>query len=346
MATRIYVGLVPEDVNKESLEGFFGKYDGLQSVDVVEAEAVLGRGKHAFIEYETPEVAATACKEMNGFMGMKCGLVKSPKASGSSQAPRKALEKPLAHVHVVLARPLHPSNIGAVARLCNVFQTGRLCVVAPQCDPHSEDAQRASTHGRPYLDNVLIAEDLKKAREELGCVFFAGFSARTASGVGGNVLRIAINLEDLAGKLAKESPEKHVGLVFGTESDGLSNAELAECDILTTIPIESENPVLNLSHAVSVGLYEVSKQMPCTRERSKGYERASPKDLKTLKDSWEKLVDCCYEDDSAKASNSLPSANSENGIKAFQNIISRADLSPAEAKALNAVIRKALSQMK
>lgn len=346
MATRIYVGLVPEDVTKESLEGFFGKYDGLQSVDVVEAEAVLGRGKHAFIEYETPEVAAIACKEMNGFMGMKCGLVKSSKASGSSQAPRKVLEKPLAHVHVVLARPLHPSNIGAVARLCNVFQTGRLCVVAPQCDPHSEDAQRASTHGRPYLDNVLIAEDLKKAREELGCVFFAGFSARTASGVGGNVLRIAINLEDLAGKLAKESPEKHVGLVFGTESDGLSNAELAECDVLTTIPIESENPVLNLSHAVSVGLYEVSKQMPCTRERSKGYERASPKDLKTLKDSWEKLVDCCYEDDSAKASNSLPSANSENGIKAFQNIISRADLSPAEAKALNAVIRKALSQMK
>lgn len=346
MATRIYVGLVPEDVNKERLEEFFGKYDGLQSVDVVEAEAVLGRGKHAFVEYEAPEVAAIACKEMNGFMGMKCGLVKSSKASGSSQTQRKTLEKPLAHVHVVLARPLHPSNIGAVARLCNVFQTGRLCVVAPQCDPHSEDAQRASTHGRPYLDNVLIAEDLKKAREELECVFFAGFSARTASGVGGNVLRIAINLEDLAGKLAKESPEKHVGLVFGTESDGLSNAELAECDILTTIPIESENPVLNLSHAVSVGLYEVSKQMPCTRERSKGYERASPKDLKTLKDSWEKLVDTCHEDDSAKPPSVLPSANSENGIKAFQNIISRADLSPAEAKALNAVIRKALLQMK
>lgn len=339
MATRIYVGLVPEDVNKERLEELFGKYDGLLSVDVIEAEAVLGRGKHAFIEYSAPEVAATACKEMNGHMGMKCGLVKSSKAGGSTQQPRKVLEKPLAHVHVVLARPMHPSNIGAVARLCNVFQTGRLCVVAPQCDPHSEDAQRASTHGRPYLDNVLVASDLKSAREELECVFFAGFSARTASGVGGNILRIAINLEDLAGKLAKESPEKHVGLVFGTESDGLSNAELAECDVLTTIPIESENPVLNLSHAVSVGLYEVSKQMPCTRERSKGYERASPKELKTLKDSWEKLVESCYDDDTAKTS------NSENGIKAFQNILSRADLSPAEAKTLNVIFRKALAQM-
>lgn len=344
MATRIYVGLVPEDVNQESLEGFFGKYDGLLSVDVVEAEVVLGRGKHAFIEYNTPEVAAVACKEMNGFMGMKCGLVKSSKAG--PQQPKRILEKPLAHVHVILARPLHPSNIGAVARLCNVFQTGRLCVVAPQCDPHSEDAQRASTHGRPYLDNVLIATDLKSAREELECTFFAGFSARTASGVGGNILRIAINLEDLAGKLAKESPEKHVGLVFGTESDGLSNAELAECDVLTTIPIESENPVLNLSHAVSVGLYEVSKQMPCTRERSKGYERASPKELKALKDSWEKLVETCYDDGSAKASgDSLPSSNNENGLKAFQNVISRADLSPAEAKTLNVVIRKALAQM-
>ena len=341
MATRIYVGLVPADVSKEGLEALFGKYEGLSSVSVVEAEAVLGRGKHAFVEYATPEAAALACKELNGTQGMKCGLVKSSKVSNSPQPQRKVIERPLAHVHVVLARPMHPSNIGAVARLCNVFQTGRFCVVAPQCEPHSEDAQRASTHGRPYLDDVLVARDLKSARETLGCTFFAGFSARTTNGTGGNILRIAISLDDLAGKLAKEPPERHVGLVFGTESDGLSNAELAECDVLTTIPIESENPVLNLSHAVSVGLYEVSKQMPCNRERSKSYDRASPKEIETLKTSWEKLVETCYE---TKESSPL-STNGENGIKAFQNVVSRADLSPTEAKVLNTVIRKALAQM-
>jgi TrmH family RNA methyltransferase len=52
---------------------------------------------------------------------------------------------------------------------------------------------------------------------------------------------------------AKSGP---VALVFGPESSGLTNAEIARCHCLIRIPADPEYPALNLAQSVAVCLYE------------------------------------------------------------------------------------------
>jgi TrmH family RNA methyltransferase len=55
------------------------------------------------------------------------------------------------------------------------------------------------------------------------------------------------------------SGDNRVLLVFGRESRGLYNEELQHCDYTLHVPLDEEYPILNLSHAVSIILYEIQK---------------------------------------------------------------------------------------
>jgi TrmH family RNA methyltransferase len=48
-----------------------------------------------------------------------------------------------------------------------------------------------------------------------------------------------------------------IGLVFGREDRGLSRDELSKCDILITIPAGKKYPIMNISHACTILLYEL-----------------------------------------------------------------------------------------
>ncbi|MHA2403156.1 MAG: TrmH family RNA methyltransferase, partial [Candidatus Kariarchaeaceae archaeon] len=52
-----------------------------------------------------------------------------------------------------------------------------------------------------------------------------------------------------------------IALVLGRENYGLTNEEVNECDILTTIPIPGSNPVLNVSHAITIVLWEFFRNL-------------------------------------------------------------------------------------
>src|SRR5208283_1503438 len=53
--------------------------------------------------------------------------------------------------------------------------------------------------------------------------------------------------------------DNKVALLFGREDRGLYNEEVNECGLLLTIPADREQPSLNLSHAVMVVAYELSR---------------------------------------------------------------------------------------
>ena len=52
---------------------------------------------------------------------------------------------------------------------------------------------------------------------------------------------------------------KRVGIIFGCESNGLTNLDLAVCDMISTIPTSCGFPSFNLSHAVTIYAYECSR---------------------------------------------------------------------------------------
>jgi TrmH family RNA methyltransferase len=66
-----------------------------------------------------------------------------------------------------------------------------------------------------------------------------------------------IEPRDCAARIAQDSRSGQVALVFGSERYGLTNEELARCNLLVTIPTHSGYSSLNLAMAVQVIAYEI-----------------------------------------------------------------------------------------
>ena len=156
---------------------------------------------------------------------------------------------------VVVIEPQNPGNLGAIARAMMNFGVKELVLVNP-CLIDDVAYQRAM-HAGEILKNARIFCTFEDAVE--GIDFLAGASG-VPSGSEKHHLRIPLKPGKFA-ELAYTIKGK-VGIVFGRENFGLSNEELAKCDVLVNIPTSPEYPIMNLSHAVAVLLYELYKPPP------------------------------------------------------------------------------------
>jgi len=157
------------------------------------------------------------------------------------------------NISVVLVRPAIPGNIGAVARTMANFGFANLLIVDSKCKI-DEEARNRAKHAQKILDNIIFEKSLKSVLSRFGT------SVATTGVLGSdyNIVRAPLLIEDASKKI--RSIKGKVALVFGAEDTGLSNEELQLCDFTATIPSSKSYPVLNLSHAVSVFLYELSKK--------------------------------------------------------------------------------------
>lgn len=155
----------------------------------------------------------------------------------------------LQRVRVVLVATSHPGNIGASARAMLTMGLERLVLVAPRFFPHA-DASALASGATQVLDGVRVVATLDDALSD--CVFTVGFSARPRE-FAGRVLPVRAAAEEALIQAAVGE----VALVFGTEMSGLSNAELAQCTAVATIPANPAYSSLNLAAAVQVAAYEL-----------------------------------------------------------------------------------------
>jgi tRNA/rRNA methyltransferase len=153
---------------------------------------------------------------------------------------------------VVLVRPHYPGNIGSTARVMHNLGLSRLVLVEPQTDPLSAEARRLSTHGEPILHAARVVPDLGEAVAE--CALVVGTSAIVAGLFREQTVRTPrLLMPTVVATLAQSA----VGLVFGPEPVGLTNAELSRCHYLLHIPTDPQYPALNLAQAVAITLYEL-----------------------------------------------------------------------------------------
>ncbi|MFQ5918616.1 MAG: RNA methyltransferase [Thermoplasmata archaeon] len=152
---------------------------------------------------------------------------------------------------VVLVEPREGGNVGAVARIMANLGYEDLVLVKPGS---LEGAYRRAMHGRGVLKKAQTAPDLLTATEDADLT--VGTTAiPTAKEEAFH--RHALTPWDLAARV--QQIEGTVALLFGREDFGLYNTELDGVDALVHIPSRSEYPVLNLSHAVGIVLYELHK---------------------------------------------------------------------------------------
>jgi len=178
-------------------------------------------------------------------------------------AHRKDRRSPAA-TRFVLHRPQSAENLGAVARVMKNFGFARLAVVAPPAwsgaprggGPGTAGAdvlaraRRTARKASDLLDAVEVHRDLRAA---LGpATWVCGTTSRAVEG------RPWLDPRALGAEVARRSAGGEVALVFGEERRGLSDAELAPCHAICTIPTSPAYDSMNLAQAVAVVAYEVA----------------------------------------------------------------------------------------
>ncbi len=152
-------------------------------------------------------------------------------------------------IRIVLVDTNHPGNIGASARAMKNMGLSELHLVRPKCFPHAEATARASG-ADDLLERAKTFETLEAAIADCGLV--VGTSARQR-----HLPWDLIEPRECAARVAQDSRSGHVAVVFGSERYGLTNEELARCNLLVTIPTQGEYSSLNIAMAVQVLAYEI-----------------------------------------------------------------------------------------
>src|SRR5512136_1082748 len=155
-------------------------------------------------------------------------------------------------IAIVLVRPKFPENIGSVARAMKNMGLGRLGVVNGCC-PLLANAYKLASGAEDILERAEEFLTLQEAISGMGCV--VGTSSR-----GGKKRDPDLTPEALARKLIPLSQKNLIGLVFGSEKEGLTNEELSLCHLSARIPSMESFPSLNLAQAVMVVSYELFKE--------------------------------------------------------------------------------------
>ncbi|HLS82220.1 MAG TPA: RNA methyltransferase [Steroidobacter sp.] len=152
-------------------------------------------------------------------------------------------------IRIVLVDTHHPGNIGAVARAMKNMGLDELHLVQPKAFPSPEATARASG-----ADDILERARLHTRFEDAiaDCGLVVGASARQR-----HLPWNLIEPRECAPYIVQASRAGHAALVFGTERAGLTNAELAHCNLLVTIPTSPQYSSLNLAMAVQVLAYEL-----------------------------------------------------------------------------------------
>ncbi len=159
------------------------------------------------------------------------------------------LAKSLANVRVVLSHTTHPGNIGAAARAMKTMGLEQLYLINPRIFPDAQADAMASS-AVDVLHKAVVCSTLDEALQ--GVVLVAGMSARVRD-ISQEVLtpRAAMPL------LAEQAAQHPVALLFGTEMSGLTNDELARCQVMVRIPVSPSYTSLNLAAAVQLISYEL-----------------------------------------------------------------------------------------
>ena len=158
----------------------------------------------------------------------------------------------LANVVVILVEPAVPGNIGSAARAMKTMGLSDLVVLNGPKDFADHQQTIMLGHGAGDL--------LKKSRpvttwEEAtkGLHWLVGTTHRKRRSQFPQI----VEARQAAVKIAELSQSHRVGIVFGREEAGLTDAELRKCHDIASVPQAAEHPSLNLAQAVMLFAYEV-----------------------------------------------------------------------------------------
>lgn len=229
-----------------------------------------------------------------------------------------------ANVRIVLVAPEHAGNIGSAARALFTLGLDQLCVVSPACDPQGDDAYCLAHNAAEVVRNLRVFPRIEDALADT--VFSIGTTRRTRR-VGYPILLP----EEAVGEIQTRGPDAPVAIVFGRESSGLTNPELALCSIQSTIPVATEKHSLNLAQAVLVYCYALHRAKPGEAQPDSPWKLAKHIEVERF---YSHLAD------TLARLRTKPATTMESYVARFRRVISRIPLETRDINLLHKLLAK------
>jgi len=147
---------------------------------------------------------------------------------------------------VILVRPQLGENIGAACRGMLNFGLTELRLVAPRDGWPNPAADAMAAGAVELIENAKLFETVDDAVADLSFVLAATARRRE--------LEIPVVGTDVVGGEMRAKIQQGVGVLFGPEKAGLTNADVVFADKILTYPVNPAFQSLNLAQAVNVGL--------------------------------------------------------------------------------------------
>ena len=145
---------------------------------------------------------------------------------------------------VILVRPQLGENIGAACRGMLNFGLTELRLVAPRDGWPNPAADAMAAGAVELIENAKLFDTVEEAVADLSFVLAATARRRE--------LEIPVVGTDVVGKEMRAKVGQGVGILFGPEKAGLTNADVVLADKILTYPVNPAFQSLNLAQAVNV----------------------------------------------------------------------------------------------
>ncbi len=155
---------------------------------------------------------------------------------------------------LIIVDPKYQMNAGYVARIAKNFGITQLNFVSPRANLKGNKAVMYSKHAVDLLRSAKTYKNFDDAIRD--CTVVLGTSGILRSN---SRFSNTLSPESARKKVEKDYRNPTVALVIGRDDKGLNFEELDRCDILVHVNANKEYPVLNISHALAVLLYEFTK---------------------------------------------------------------------------------------
>ena len=223
------------------------------------------------------------------------------------------------NISIVLVAPQGPINVGSVCRCMMNFGFSDLRLVTPCPEYRSLDARRMALKAESILMHAPVFPTLQQALADCHLAF--GTTRRF-----GKYREDFFTPEQSAAHALSRSSNSRVAFVFGREDRGLHNSELDLCQFFVTIPTDSAYPSMNLSHAITLLLYELHKgAMNAAMTPNDGQVQAQADDVENMFQHMRRtLLDADY----------LDPQNPDHVLRAFRRLFGRTGLSDREVRIL------------
>ena len=149
------------------------------------------------------------------------------------------------HPMLIADHLMTPDNLGAMIRLADNIGATEVCFLGKEEEHRLGKVRRAAASSRDNIRWYFSEEtDLRKIVPE------------------GKKI-VAIETADNATCIYDTELPEDVAFIVGSESYGLSEEILSQCDMVVYIPVPGPTRSLNVSHAAAVALFEWQRQMKC-----------------------------------------------------------------------------------